>query len=82
MQQLQIDRRIREAEAVWGDKKSEAQVIHNICPKDNADVLTMEADEVGIERMRFALMPTWAKGRMTSLRSNNPQKLLPPKPVP
>ena len=44
------------------DRKAEAQVIHNICPTDYADVLTMQADEVGIERMRFGLVPSWAKG--------------------
>lgn len=82
LQQLQIDRRKREAEALWGGKKSEAQVIHNIRSTDDADVLTMEADEVGMERMRLGLVPSWAKGSTTALRARNPQKLLPPNPVP
>lgn len=44
------------------DMKADAQVIHNICPTDYADVLTMQADEIGMERMRFGLVPAWAKG--------------------
>ena len=44
------------------DEKAEVQVINNICPTDYADVLTMQADSIGIERMRFGLVPAWAKG--------------------
>jgi putative SOS response-associated peptidase YedK len=44
------------------DKKSEVPVINNICPTDYADVLTMDSGGVGVERMRFGLVPSWAKG--------------------
>ena len=44
------------------DKKAGVQVVNNICPTDYADVLTMEAGEIGMERMRFGLVPSWAKG--------------------
>lgn len=44
------------------DKKSEVAVVNNICPTDYADVLTLVGDEVGFERMRFGLVPSWAKG--------------------
>ena len=44
------------------DKKSEVPVVNNICPTDYADVLTMAGNEVGVERMRFGLVPRWAKG--------------------
>lgn len=57
--QLRIERRLKKK---GEDKKAEAQVIHNICPTDYADVLTMQADAIGIERMRFGLVPSWAKG--------------------
>ena len=56
---LHIERRIKKKDE---DKKAEPQVIHNICPTDYADVLTMQADEIGMERMRFGLVPSWAKG--------------------
>lgn len=56
---LRIERRPKKKDE---DTKSEVPVIHNICPTDYADVLTMEADEIGIERMRFGLVPSWAKG--------------------
>ncbi|MFN0080859.1 MAG: SOS response-associated peptidase [Prosthecobacter sp.] len=56
---LHIERRKKKKDE---DRKSEAQVINNICPTDYADVLTMEGDEIGIERMRFGLVPVWAKG--------------------
>jgi len=58
-QELRIERRkskLRE------DKKSEVPVVNNICPTDYADVLTMGGGEVGFERMRFGLVPSWAKG--------------------
>jgi len=44
------------------DKKSKVPVVNNICPSDYADVLTMAGDEVGVERMGFGLVPSWAKG--------------------
>jgi putative SOS response-associated peptidase YedK len=44
------------------DKKSEVAVVNNICPTDYADVLTLAGGEVAFERMRFGLVPTWAKG--------------------
>ncbi|MFZ2276367.1 MAG: SOS response-associated peptidase [Prosthecobacter sp.] len=56
---LRIERRPQKKNE---DTKSEVPVIHNICPTDYADVLTMQADEIGIERMRFGLVPSWAKG--------------------
>lgn len=56
---LRIERRPKKKDE---DTKSEMSVIHNICPTDYADVLTMQADEIGIERMRFGLVPSWAKG--------------------
>jgi putative SOS response-associated peptidase YedK len=56
---LRIERRPKKKDE---DTKSEVPVIHNICPTDYADVLTMQADEIGIERMRFGLVPSWAKG--------------------
>lgn len=56
---LRIERRKKKGDE---DKKAEVQVINNICPTDYADVLTMQNDEIGIERMRFGLVPSWAKG--------------------
>ena len=44
------------------DKRAAANVIHNICPTDYADVMVAEAGEIQMERMRFGLVPTWAKG--------------------
>jgi putative SOS response-associated peptidase YedK len=56
---LRIERRKKKKAE---DKKAEVHVINNICPTDYADVLTMESDGIGIERMRFGLVPSWAKG--------------------
>ncbi len=56
---LRVERRSKKSRE---DAKSEVQVINNICPTDYADVLTMEAGEVGVERMRFGLVPSWARG--------------------
>ena len=56
---LRIERRKAK---IAEDKKTEVQVINNICPTDYADVLTMQTAEIGIERMRFGLVPGWAKG--------------------
>lgn len=44
------------------DVKAGLQALNNICPTDYADVLTMQAGEMGVERMRFGLVPSWAKG--------------------
>ena len=49
------------------DKRAESPVINNICPTDYADVLTMNADEMNLERMRFGLIPSWAKGTKTEI---------------
>jgi|GEM_PF-169080 len=57
--ELRIERRKTKKEE---DKKAEVQVINNICPTDYADVLTFAGGEVGIDRMRFGLVPGWAKG--------------------
>jgi putative SOS response-associated peptidase YedK len=38
------------------------QVVNNICPTDYADVVTLSGGEAGFERMRFGLIPAWAKG--------------------
>ena len=50
--ELRIERRKGKKDE---DKKEGVQVVNNICPIDYADVLTMQADEVGMERMRFGL---------------------------
>ena len=57
--QLRIERRPRKMKE---DPKSEVRVLNNICPTDYADVLTLAHDEIGIERMRFGLVPGWARG--------------------
>ena len=44
------------------DRRAARQVVLNICPTDYADVLTSAEDGVGVERMRFGLVPFWAKG--------------------
>jgi len=46
------------------DKRSERGFRYNICPTDYADVVTMEngGDDVEVEKMRFGLIPSWAKG--------------------
>ena len=60
---LRIERRKKERE----DKKADTYIAHNICPTDYADVLTQENGEFGIERMRFGLIPSWAKGSMAEV---------------
>ena len=55
---LRIERRKKERE----DKKAAAHITHNICPTDYADVLTLSGSEWALERMRFGLIPAWAKG--------------------
>ena len=49
------------------DEKAEVQVINNICPTDYADVLTMQADSIGIEPMRFGLVPLGTKAHSRAL---------------
>lgn len=45
------------------DRKSTVQVLHNICPTDYADAFHLDArGEVVLERMRFGLLPAWARG--------------------
>lgn len=44
------------------DRKSETETVNNICPTDYADVLTMQDGSVEMERMRFGLVPSWARG--------------------
>jgi len=56
---LRIERRKKKERE---DKRSEAAVINNICPTDYADVLALREDEWEVERMRFGLIPRWAKG--------------------
>ncbi len=56
---LRLERRQKKSRE---DVKSEVLVVNNICPTDYADVLTMAAGEIGVERMRFGLVPSWAKG--------------------
>lgn len=57
--ELRIEQRKRKKEE---DQKAEVQVLNNICPTDYADVLTMDGGEIAVERMRFGLVPAWAKG--------------------
>lgn len=55
--------RIEQRKARAGeDKKSEVAVVNNICPTDYADVLTLAAGDLAVERMRFGLLPSWARG--------------------
>ncbi len=56
---LRVERRKKKERE---DKRADVPVINNICPTDYADVLTMQSDEIGVERMRFGLIPQWAKG--------------------
>jgi len=55
---LRIERRKKERE----DNKAAAHFTHNICPTDYADVMTLSGGEWAQERMRFGLIPSWAKG--------------------
>jgi len=56
---LRVERRKKKGHE---DKRSEVAVVNNICPTDDADVLTLRDDEWEVERMRFGLIPGWAKG--------------------
>ena len=45
------------------DKRAQMVVLNNICPTDYADVVTLaDVGEGKIERMRFGLVPGWARG--------------------
>jgi putative SOS response-associated peptidase YedK len=44
------------------DTRSKNVFLHNLCPTDYADVLILEAGELIADRMRFGLIPGWAKG--------------------
>ncbi|GAA5135174.1 hypothetical protein GCM10023213_08010 [Prosthecobacter algae] len=56
---LRVERRKASAKE---DVRSKAPSVHNLCPTDYADVLTMEESELVATRMRFGLIPSWAKG--------------------
>ncbi|MFO1482394.1 MAG: SOS response-associated peptidase family protein [Verrucomicrobiaceae bacterium] len=64
LRMMRIERRKKKKDE---DRKAGVEVINNICPTDYADVLVMEKCEVGIERMRFGLVPSWAKGNKTEV---------------
>jgi len=49
------------------DKRSSRVVIHNICPTDYADVILEEGEELALKRLRFGLIPCWAKGGKTEV---------------
>ncbi|WP_395752522.1 SOS response-associated peptidase [Prosthecobacter sp.] len=57
--ELKMERRLKKAKE---DKKSGLLVLNNICPTDYADVLRLEDGVLCGERMRFGLVPGWAKG--------------------
>lgn len=46
------------------DSRHAARFEHNLCPTDYADVLTAseDGDELFLRRMRFGLIPHWARG--------------------
>jgi putative SOS response-associated peptidase YedK len=56
---LRIERRKPKAKE---DQKAESTILNNICPTDYADALTLQGNELGLVRMRFGLVPNWAKG--------------------
>lgn len=49
------------------DRRSEVPVVNNICPTDYADALLQESDAIVSARMRFGLIPQWAKGSKTDV---------------
>lgn len=55
---LNPKRRRKEREDIRSDKAP----VYNICPSDYGDALMMIDGEPVIERMRFGLIPHWAKG--------------------
>lgn len=61
---LRIERRKNKARE---DQKAGIHVLNNLCPTEYADVLTLVAGETGVERMRFGLVPAWAKGNKTEV---------------
>ncbi len=54
--------RLERRKKVREDPKAAAHIMHNICPTDYADVMTLTDGEWALERMRFGLVPSWAKG--------------------
>lgn len=54
--------RAERRQKVREDKRAAVQVVNNICPTDYADVVTSGVDGPVLERMRFGLIPGWAKG--------------------
>ena len=54
--------RLERRKKVREDPKAAAHIMHNICPMDYADVMTLTDGEWALERMRFGLVPSWAKG--------------------
>jgi putative SOS response-associated peptidase YedK len=62
--ELRIERRKKKERE---DKRSAVPVVNNICPTDYADVFIMQAGEMSIERMRFGLIPQWAKGNKAAV---------------
>lgn len=56
---LRIERRKPKATE---DRRVGASAIHNLCPTDYAEVLLREGCDLILERMRFGLLPAWAKG--------------------
>ena len=44
------------------DRKAISTILNNICPTDYADALTLHGNELSLVRMRFGLVPNWAKG--------------------
>ncbi|WP_345734317.1 SOS response-associated peptidase family protein, partial [Prosthecobacter algae] len=44
------------------DKRSRIYILNNICPTDYADVVIQDEDGLAVERMRFGLIPNWARG--------------------
>jgi putative SOS response-associated peptidase YedK len=55
---LRIEQRKKQRE----DKKAAMKAVNNICPTEYADVVTLSGGELCCERMRFGLIPAWAKG--------------------
>lgn len=68
MPSLAIARRIIKAETkrrrkAKEDKRTDAAPVFNICPSDYGDSIRLEDGALVLERMRFGLMPSWAKGQ-------------------
>lgn len=49
------------------DPKASVPILNNICPTDYADVLTETDGHLHAVRMRFGLIPAWAKGSGTEV---------------